>query len=293
MLTEQQKKQGSNEWLELRRCKVTASEMPIILGISPYVTEYQLWEYKTGIVECLYENSNMRFGRDKEESIRQQTNAAYNCNFVPDVFVSKKNQIFMASLDGIDYEKQMILEIKVINQEKYKEFLESLELPEYIKVQVQMQLYCSDMKKALVVLHSPSMGECATIPVEYDPVIVDRCVAMGSMFKYKVDNYIPPDKTKNDIPVYSDEYSLLLSQNYLEAKRNLDKAMEICDQKKQELLEHIGHKTAIVGSCQIKAYEQVGRVNYAQVIEKARIDHDLIESCRGKTQTYFKITEKK
>src|SRR5436190_7817693 len=42
--------QGSAEWHEHRRRHRNASETPIVLGLSPWTTPYQLWMYKLGLV---------------------------------------------------------------------------------------------------------------------------------------------------------------------------------------------------------------------------------------------------
>ena len=40
--------QGSAEWHEHRRHHRNASETPGVLGLSPWMTPYQLWQLKTG-----------------------------------------------------------------------------------------------------------------------------------------------------------------------------------------------------------------------------------------------------
>ncbi len=45
--------QHSNEWLELRKNKIGASDAPIIMKVSPWKTPYRLWEEKLGLTECV------------------------------------------------------------------------------------------------------------------------------------------------------------------------------------------------------------------------------------------------
>ena len=40
--------QRSDEWLNWRSLGVTATDIPVILGLSPYKTVWQLWAEKTG-----------------------------------------------------------------------------------------------------------------------------------------------------------------------------------------------------------------------------------------------------
>ena len=41
--------QGSAEWHEHRRLHRNASETPVVLGVSPFATQYQLWQQKLGL----------------------------------------------------------------------------------------------------------------------------------------------------------------------------------------------------------------------------------------------------
>ena len=43
--------QGSAEWHEHRRKHRNASETPVVLGISPWQTPYQLWQIKLELVK--------------------------------------------------------------------------------------------------------------------------------------------------------------------------------------------------------------------------------------------------
>ena len=43
--------QGSAEWHEHRRKYRNASETPVVLGVSPWLTPYQLWQQKLGLIE--------------------------------------------------------------------------------------------------------------------------------------------------------------------------------------------------------------------------------------------------
>ena len=43
--------QGSAEWHEHRRRYRNASETPVVLGVSPWATPYQLWQQKLGLVQ--------------------------------------------------------------------------------------------------------------------------------------------------------------------------------------------------------------------------------------------------
>ena len=60
---------GSDEWLQTRRRGVAASEIPVILGLSPWSSPFNLFWEKAGQVEPQRDNESMAWGRDLEAAI--------------------------------------------------------------------------------------------------------------------------------------------------------------------------------------------------------------------------------
>ena len=61
--------QGSPEWHEHRRRYRNASETPAVIGVSPWMTPYQLWQLKLGLVEPVVTPA-MKHGSDLEPVAR-------------------------------------------------------------------------------------------------------------------------------------------------------------------------------------------------------------------------------
>ena len=61
--------QGSPEWHEHRRRCRNASETPAVLGVSPWLTPYQLWQQKMGLSEVAVTPA-MQHGTDLEPAAR-------------------------------------------------------------------------------------------------------------------------------------------------------------------------------------------------------------------------------
>lgn len=61
------------EWLKARQKGIGGSDAASVLGISPWKTNVQLWEEKTGITEPedISEKEVVRFGKESEAAIRQ------------------------------------------------------------------------------------------------------------------------------------------------------------------------------------------------------------------------------
>lgn len=60
---------GSDEWLAERRKGIGASEIPVVLGLSPWGSPYELFYQKRGVVDGEFDNEAMEMGRDLEEVI--------------------------------------------------------------------------------------------------------------------------------------------------------------------------------------------------------------------------------
>jgi predicted phage-related endonuclease len=64
--------QGSAEWLAARRELVTASDLPVLLGISPYKCEADLADEKRGLAPEQESSLRMRMGLALEDLIADE-----------------------------------------------------------------------------------------------------------------------------------------------------------------------------------------------------------------------------
>lgn len=97
---------------EKRTQYVGGSDVPAILGLSKYKTQYELAREKAGIVQPEFiSNPYIQFGNKMEPFIREYINTVNSLNFITETFVDKENMI-RSNVDGIDLENQILLEIK-------------------------------------------------------------------------------------------------------------------------------------------------------------------------------------
>lgn len=97
---------------EKRTKYVGGSDVPVILGLSKYKTQFELAKEKAGLVQPdKSSNPYIQFGNKMEPLIRDYINTMNSLNFYPDTFVNKDDMI-RSNVDGIDLENKMLLEIK-------------------------------------------------------------------------------------------------------------------------------------------------------------------------------------
>ncbi len=131
--------QGSPEWHTHRAKYRNASETPAVLGVSPWVTPYQLWQQRTGRVQTEV-NAAMVRGTALEPAAREAYEKLTGYVMQPLVLVEGD---YSASLDGITLDGGLILEIKCPakgrDSDLWKQARDGL-IPEHYRWQIETQL---------------------------------------------------------------------------------------------------------------------------------------------------------
>lgn len=109
---------------------VGGSDVPVILGLSKYKTQYELALEKAGIKEPEFiSNPYIQYGNKMEPVIRDYINTMNSLKFHPDTFIDKEDML-RSNVDGIDDENKILLEIKTHGASPTEKIYEA-----------QMQLY--------------------------------------------------------------------------------------------------------------------------------------------------------
>lgn len=132
-------KQGSPEWLEWRRSKITATDAAIILGSSPYSNIHQLRAEKLDLIDRPPMNFAMQRGKDLEDEARQEFEEMTGYVMIPRVVEHTTHSWMGASCDGIDVFGQHLLEIKNNGKKNHKLATQGI-IPSHHYPQIQHQL---------------------------------------------------------------------------------------------------------------------------------------------------------
>ncbi len=127
--------QGSAEWHEHRRQHRNASETPVVLGVSPWQTPYQLWQHKLGLRTPEVTPAMLR-GTQLEPAARAAYEARTGLVMQPLVLVDGE---YSASLDGLTLGGERVLEIKCPLKGRDSTLWKAIEagqLPEHYRWQV-------------------------------------------------------------------------------------------------------------------------------------------------------------
>jgi putative phage-type endonuclease len=177
------------EWLELRHDTVGASEAPAILGVHPYMTPYQLWAKKSGLVGPDADNKQMRRGRLLEplgiELLRaERPGWAIAANPIPGgkfyrdleagLSCTPDTEILDSARDGMG-----VCNIKTVNVHTFKsEWVidGDIQLPVYVAIQVMQEMYLTGASWGCVL---------AVVGFDLDACIIDVEIHNGVMMRIK------------------------------------------------------------------------------------------------------------
>lgn len=189
--------QGSPEWLEWRRKGIGASDIPIILGLSPYVTRYELYMDKLGHPKK--QNTFVaNLGAQLEPKARAIYELQYGLTMLQAEFTHPKYEWCRASLDGWNPSDRhvQILELKYVGKDKQDDARKGI-VPEIYIPQVQWQLFVTSSTRA----HYGSYydNELIVIEVEADPLLQGELFTEAKRFWQMVEQKIPPALTEKEI----------------------------------------------------------------------------------------------
>lgn len=134
--------QGTEEWLNLRMKKITATDSAVILNLSPFKTnDYLLWQ-KIGILPQDHTNDAMKRGSELEPIARNIYEEMNQCLMNPTVHLGdseSKYEWAMCSTDGLSEDGKKVIEIK--SGKKSWTMAENGLIPGYYMAQIQHILW--------------------------------------------------------------------------------------------------------------------------------------------------------
>ena len=97
---------------------IGGSDAPAIKGVSPWRDSYDVWEEKVQRKSKSFDSPAMKWGRDKEKSARDAFELRYGVAVAPTRLISPVNSWLRGNFDGVDFNKEVCLEIKNIYTNK-------------------------------------------------------------------------------------------------------------------------------------------------------------------------------
>src|SRR5277367_2275580 len=272
MFKEVKLEQGSQEWLSWRKTVITATDASCITGNNPWTTVYKCWQKKLGLVEEQQSNESMEYGKRLEPEARAQFIERYDIPMSPMVVENLEFDFLGASLDGINYLRNTLLEIKC-GGAKLHDMASRGEIPPYYMDQMQHQLLVTGAQKCFYYSYNGKDGIC--IEVLPDPEFKKTFLPKAREFWRCMAFSEPPALQDSDYKDMSDEPQWKeFATEYRKLNEHIKNLEQIKESYRKELLKLCKDHNCLGDGIKIMKTTIRGRVAYDEIPEIQGIDLD-------------------
>ncbi len=263
--------QNTTEWEAFRRNKIGASDVPVIMGVSPWSSPIQLWEQKLGIVPPKIKTFRMQRGSDLESTALRCFNEKHGLSLQPQVIICRSYPWAMSSLDGIDVEMKTILEIKCPGEVDHKQACYG-QVPDKYIPQLMHQMFCAEVEFAYYYSFDGENG--VTLKVERDDEYIKKMIEKELEFYKCLSEFIPPRMTEKDYIIKNDPDWKEASERYLNVKMQLSALEKLEETYRLDLLKKASGNSCKGSGVRLTKYVKRGTVDYKNIPEIQSVDLD-------------------
>lgn len=285
-----------------RRSLIGASDISIIMGVSPYQTPYNLWLDKTNKTP-LEQTTNFAIERGIrwEDRARQRFEQKTSMEFPPENIIHPDNPVHSASLDGYNKKYNEGLEIKVTSEKNIKE-VRAGRVPELYYPQVQWQIYVANLKKNnfyCVQVKANENGEEeiveeASLVVKRDDEYIEKMVNAAQAFWTFVTSDQSPPLTDMDTKELRDhnarkDFSDLkhIKKKMDEIKQELKGYESAFKEIQKKCLAHDDHATLVCEGVKLQRIIRKGNVDQTKMSED---DKEYFNKYRKPDSISYRVT---
>jgi len=277
--------QGSKAWLDFRKSGVTASEMPVIMGSSPYQKITDLFLQKIDEAPPTVTSFAMQRGTNIEPLVREKFRQIMGDHFEPMVVSHNIHEFAIASLDGyhvneMNSQDSAICEIKYNKQIVHTDAAINEKIPLHHMHQIQFQLFVSGASVAFYVSCNGNIDDLVIIEVKPNAEMQDELFKKAQWFHNCVLTRTPPTE-----PIADDLIELIekYEEKALQAKKLEEEMEEI-----KGIIRDITPKDRTIAwnktTCAWRS--RTGNVNYGAIPDLIGINLDLY---RKPPSEYFEV----
>lgn len=276
--------QGTVEWHAHRAQYRNASETPAVMGISPWVTSYLLWQYKTGRAQQ-ETTLPMRRGIELEPAARAAYEQISGAIMRPKVMVDGE---YSASLDGITLDGDLIVEIKCPMKGRESELWKQVSagrIPEHYALQVQHQLMVSGAMLAHFYVFDGRQG--LLLDVHPEPLKWAQIREAWDKFAEYLASDTAPPITDRDTLIRTDQDWQHAAEAYIQLKQQSDVLSIQLDESRERLVNLARHNSESGFGVSFSRYWKAGAVQYKNVPAVTGVD---LEQYRSQAREEVRVT---
>ena len=275
--------QGSEEWLALRRTKITATDARVLMGVDPWKTKKQLYDEKLGVGKPQKQTFYMKRGLDLEDSIIAHLEHKYGIPFQKATVV---RGFCLASLDAMSNDGNIIAEIKCPGKTDHDLALRG-KIPEKYYPQLQFSMHVTGLES--IYYESSADGDTSvSVRVERNQEYIDRMLDVCFDFYQSVLKQISPPHDENDFIEKDDELWNLYSEKYKYIQARIQELEEEKKDVKHQLIYlSMSHNSKGNGLI-LQQVERKGALDYCTLLKE--IQHIDVEKYRKPSSKEWRIT---
>lgn len=280
----------------IRRKGIGGSDIPVVMGLSPYTTPYQLWLAKTGrvIPQDISHLPHVKRGIDNEPVARSLLEAKYGMKFEPMFWNHPKFEWMRCSCDGSNLENKIMCEIKVVGKDKHEDTARG-QVPDIYFAQCQWNMYIADMEKCLYTSYCPEDGTLHVVEVLPDVEFLNKAIEAAT--KFWTENVLldtpPPLSSRDWVEVKNDKELEDLITQWSTLKTQMELLEAELEAQASKIKDWVKEKPAVRAyGITVQQQARKGNVNYKLIPELRNVN---LEDYRAPTQlvTVIKRIDKK
>lgn len=271
--------QNSQEWIEYRKSGIGSSDAPIIMGVSPYMTAYQLWQEKLNLKKFNQSNQATYLGQYFEKYALEQFNKEQNLNCFPAIKEHPEFNWIRASLDGDDPINRCFVEIKYMGKNNFNLVKESQQPLNHHVPQVQHQFLVTGYERGFYCAYTLNsdkneIDELIVINLKRDNEFINEklFLEIKNFWNFVSDQIAPPLSDKDQIVINDQELVGLSDRlNYLNVQ------IDVAEKERDKIKEKLSvltetHPRVVCGSFLIQKQVRKGLVKYQDIPELKTVD---------------------
>lgn len=282
--------QGSKEWLDMRREKITATDCAAILGKSRYRSPRMVWMSKMSDVKN-YVNAAMERGKRLEPIARSYFESKYETGFFPYVVVSEERPWQMASLDGYDEHNHTILEIKCVGESVFRRAQEGEIAQDYIWQCYHQLAVCEQAERVLLAFYFQDGGVVETIEIcisRDEEKIAELNEKEYQFYHHNILGFHEPAMTDMDVETKDDEIWLKAASEWVSVKKCIEEHEKMEQDLREILIRMSSGVSCRGGGVQVTKYIRRGNVDYARIPQLKDIN---LDAYRKESTEAWRLTE--
>lgn len=262
--------QGTPEWLDFRKTKVTATDARSIAGVDPWRNNIAVWKDKLGLGLPFEDNDDMKRGRELEPIALEKFEELTGYIMAPKVVLHPSINYMMASLDGMEVSGRAIVEIKCPRPDgKSHECAMDGEIPSMYIPQLMHQMECSGLKKAYYFSYTSKSQK--VLELHYDPLYVENLLREEAEFWNCVLTKTEPKSKKNYIHMDSKEWKDAATE-YLQIKKQIADLERRQKTLKDSLFSMSNGMQATGSGVTLSKIFRKGQIDYSEIPELKTIN---------------------